>query len=89
MKSINDMTILITGSTDGIGKLTAIILAERGAHVLIHGRNMQKLTRVVNEIKIKSKNPNVEGYNADFKALEEIVVIKESVCFTLIQVFNP
>jgi NAD(P)-dependent dehydrogenase (short-subunit alcohol dehydrogenase family) len=72
MKSINGMTILVTGSTDGIGKLTATILAEKGAHVLIHGRNMQKLTRVVNEIKLKSKNPEVEGYNADFNALTNV-----------------
>jgi NAD(P)-dependent dehydrogenase (short-subunit alcohol dehydrogenase family) len=72
MNSINSMTILITGSTDGIGKLTATILAERGAHVLIHGRDKQKLTRVIKEIKLKSNHPKVEGYNADLNALGNV-----------------
>ena len=44
MKSIDSMTILITGSTDGIGKVAATILAKQQARVLIHGRNPQKLS---------------------------------------------
>jgi NAD(P)-dependent dehydrogenase (short-subunit alcohol dehydrogenase family) len=72
MKSIGNMTILVTGSTDGIGKLTATILAEQGAHVLIHGRNMDKLSRTVNEIKTYSKNPKVEGLKADFNSLSNV-----------------
>jgi short-subunit dehydrogenase len=31
-------TILVTGSTDGIGKLTAIKFAEDGHNVYLHGR---------------------------------------------------
>ncbi len=31
--------VLITGSTDGIGKQTALDLARMGAWVLLHGRN--------------------------------------------------
>ncbi len=33
---------LITGSTDGIGKTTALALAESGFYVIIHGRNRNK-----------------------------------------------
>ncbi|MEJ2251819.1 MAG: SDR family oxidoreductase [Candidatus Lokiarchaeota archaeon] len=72
MKSINSMKILITGSTDGIGKLTATMLAEKGAHVLIHGRDPQKLSNVIKEIKSKSGNPDVEGFIADFNALKNV-----------------
>lgn len=36
-------TILITGSTDGIGLLTAQRLAEQGHKVLLHGRSAAKL----------------------------------------------
>ena len=36
-------TILITGSTDGIGKLTALKMAEAGHQVFLHGRNKTKL----------------------------------------------
>ena len=38
--------ILITGATDGIGFETAKILVEQGHHVLLHGRNPQKLKDV-------------------------------------------
>lgn len=36
-------TILITGSTDGIGKLAALKLAEAGHQVYLHGRDADKL----------------------------------------------
>lgn len=39
-------TILITGSTDGIGFETAKTLLSLGHNVLIHGRNKEKLKRV-------------------------------------------
>ena len=48
--------ILITGATDGIGKVTATKLAALGHHVIIHGRNPQKAERVVNEIKTATGN---------------------------------
>ena len=72
MKSIDNMTILVTGSTDGIGMLTATKLANLGARVLIHGRDSEKVTRIVNEIKAKSSNSKIEGFVADFNALENV-----------------
>ena len=44
-------TILITGSTDGIGKLVAIKLAKDGHIIYLHGRNPEKLQLVISEIK--------------------------------------
>ena len=41
-------TILITGSTDGIGLETAKILVSQGHNVLIHGRNLSKIEEVKN-----------------------------------------
>lgn len=38
---------LVTGATDGIGKQTALELAQRGATVLVHGRNEKKATEAV------------------------------------------
>lgn len=35
-------TILITGSTDGIGKHLATKLASEGREVILHGRNSEK-----------------------------------------------
>jgi NAD(P)-dependent dehydrogenase (short-subunit alcohol dehydrogenase family) len=72
MKPMNTQTIFITGSTDGIGKLTALQLAKQNAHVLIHGRNEKKVAGVVDEIKRLTKNKNVEGFIADLSSLDEV-----------------
>jgi NAD(P)-dependent dehydrogenase (short-subunit alcohol dehydrogenase family) len=43
-------TILVTGSTDGIGKATAQELLLRGHRVIIHGRDREKGHRVLEEL---------------------------------------
>ncbi len=43
-------TILITGSTDGIGLATARAMISRGHRVLLHGRNAEKLEQVYTEL---------------------------------------
>ena len=50
MTDLKGKTALVTGSTSGIGRATAIALAARGAHVLIVGRNEQRAKDVVAEI---------------------------------------
>ncbi len=50
MTELIGKTALVTGSTSGIGKATAIALAARGAHVLVVGRNAQRAEEVVAEI---------------------------------------
>ena len=65
-------TILITGSTDGIGKLAAIKLAKEGHHIYLHGRNPDKLESVVSEITAVSQNENVDGFVADFSDLNTV-----------------
>jgi NAD(P)-dependent dehydrogenase (short-subunit alcohol dehydrogenase family) len=37
--NIANKTVLVTGSTDGVGRLVARRLADQGARVLIHGRD--------------------------------------------------
>lgn len=69
-------TILITGSTDGIGKLTAIKLAKKGHQVLLHGRNEKKLRQTINEIKELSGNDTIFGVISnlsDFKSIETMI----------------
>lgn len=72
MKPTDQQTVLITGSTDGIGKLTARRLAARNARVLIHGRKKRKVDRVVNDIRKATGISNVEGYTADFSSLDNV-----------------
>ena len=65
-------TIMITGSTDGIGKLAATKLAQAGYQLILHGRNPQKLSVVEEEIKSSTNNQNITSYAADFSKLEEV-----------------
>ena len=39
---LSGKTILITGSTDGVGRMVAERLAADGAHVLVHGRDAKR-----------------------------------------------
>ncbi len=47
---LKNKTILVTGSTDGLGKLLALELASQGANVIIHGRSSDKTEPVLNEL---------------------------------------
>lgn len=41
-KDLAGQTALVTGATAGIGRATALALAERGAHVIVHGRDRER-----------------------------------------------
>ena len=72
-------TILITGSTDGIGKLAAARLAKEGNEIYLHGRNAEKLASTINEIKKTSGNNMVKGFLADFSDLKSVEKMVESI----------
>ena len=69
---MNDKTILITGSTDGIGKQTALELAELGAKVILHGRNESKVKQVSQEFGQKTGNDQLDFFIADLSSLQQI-----------------
>ena len=50
MTDLKGKTALITGATSGIGRATALALADRGAHVLVTGRNEQRAADLTAEI---------------------------------------
>lgn len=62
-----EKTILITGSTDGIGLELAKKLCKKGHKVLIHGRDLSKLKMVKQLLDEK-----VETYLADLSDFEDI-----------------
>ena len=72
MESLENQNILITGATDGIGKLTARHLAKLGATVVIHGRDEARCKDTIGEIKSATSNKKVHYYVADFSSLEEV-----------------
>lgn len=62
---MHDKIILITGSTDGIGKQTALRLARTGATIIIHGRNKDKCNKTRDEIINETGNDKVDCLTAD------------------------
>jgi retinol dehydrogenase-14 len=46
--------VLVTGSSDGIGKETAAALAERGARVILHGRDPERLAAAARDVDRRS-----------------------------------
>lgn len=72
-------TILITGSTDGIGKLTAIKLSRNGDEIYLHGRNPNKLAKVIEEVKNISGNENIKGFVSDFSDIQDVIAKGKSI----------
>jgi NAD(P)-dependent dehydrogenase (short-subunit alcohol dehydrogenase family) len=58
-------TALVTGSTDGIGKATAIGLARAGLRVMIHGRNRPKVEHALTELRSAVPDGDFEGVSFD------------------------
>ena len=50
LKQLADQVIVITGSTSGIGLVTARLAAKRGARLVLNARNAPALQRIANEI---------------------------------------
>jgi NAD(P)-dependent dehydrogenase (short-subunit alcohol dehydrogenase family) len=61
-------TVLITGSTDGVGRYVAAQLAADGAKVLIHGRDASRAGTLVDEIK-RGGHEAPTFYQADLSSL--------------------
>ncbi|HEX6132399.1 MAG TPA: SDR family NAD(P)-dependent oxidoreductase [Longimicrobiales bacterium] len=63
--------ILVTGSTDGLGREVARRLAAGGAHVIVHGRNRDRGEALVREI-AGSGRGSAAFHAADFGSLDEV-----------------
>jgi NAD(P)-dependent dehydrogenase (short-subunit alcohol dehydrogenase family) len=64
MTSLQNKTALVTGASRGIGRATALALAEAGAHVLVHyGRSAKEAESLVAEI--RTKGGHADAFSAD------------------------
>jgi NAD(P)-dependent dehydrogenase (short-subunit alcohol dehydrogenase family) len=66
MRPIEETVVLITGATDGLGRGVARDLRARGAQVLLHGRNREKLDALSAEL------GGAPTFEADLASLDEV-----------------
>ncbi|NTV27328.1 MAG: SDR family oxidoreductase [Methanothrix sp.] len=71
--------VLVTGSTDGIGKQTAYSLASKGAIVLLHGRNPSRGESVLEEIRSMTGNTSLQFFQADLSSAKAIQKLADQV----------
>ena len=71
-------TVLITGSTDGVGRYVAARLAADGAKVLIHGRDAKRAEALIDEIK-RDGHAAPMFYQADLSSLADVRRLADAV----------
>ena len=76
--NIKNKTVLVTGSTDGVGRLVARRLADQGARVLIHGRDCTRGEQLLKEIRVADRG-SAAFLPADFSSLAEVRRLADTV----------
>jgi NAD(P)-dependent dehydrogenase (short-subunit alcohol dehydrogenase family) len=66
------MRVLVTGSTDGIGKETVTRLASTGYNVVVHGRSAQRVGNTVSRIRQAYPDITCNGIIADLSSLKDV-----------------
>lgn len=75
--SMVDKTVMVTGSTDGMGRVLALRLGESGANVIVHGRNVERGEAVVEQI--RSAGGRAWFYPADLASLDAVRELADRV----------
>ena len=79
MQTVKNPVILITGTTDGLGKRVAYDLAAQGATILLHGRSREKGKATLKEIRDATGNQKLIYYNADFSSLDAVRQLTDEI----------
>lgn len=74
---LSDRTVLVTGATDGIGRETALALGRLGAHVLVHGRNEEKGSQVIDALEETAGSGRF--YAADFETQRAVTDLADEI----------
>ena len=82
-KSLKGKTAIVCGSTDGIGKSTAALMADRGCQIILVARNQDKLDSTLAELNNNQKHSSV---CANFDKPEQL---KENISTALISLNKP
>ena len=70
--AIQNQVILVTGSTDGIGKQTGHDLVKMDVTLLLHGRNQERGETTLQKIYSATRNERLEYYLAGFSSLADV-----------------
>ena len=76
--TVQRQVILITGSTDGLGREVARRLAATGAHIIVHGRNRERGEGLVAEIE-RAGQGSAAFYPADLGSLDEVRALAAAI----------
>jgi NAD(P)-dependent dehydrogenase (short-subunit alcohol dehydrogenase family) len=76
-RDLSGTTVLVTGSTSGIGRVAAFAFGRLGATVLVHGRDREAGERVVSEIEATAGAARF--VRADFTDLEAVEALAAAV----------
>lgn len=72
MNELRRRTIVITGATNGMGRVAAEDLAQRGARLLLVGRNRGRLEEVADECLAEAGNRDVDYVVADLSTVRDV-----------------
>ena len=78
MMILQNKIALVTGASKGIGRATALTLAEAGAHVLVHyGRSVREAESLVSAI--QSKGGRADAVTADLASRDGAFLLAKQV----------
>ncbi len=72
VKNHSPSTIVLTGASSGIGLAAAKELAGRGHHVVLVGRDPQRLAAAVESVRLTAGGRKPDAHRADFAVLDEV-----------------
>ena len=71
--------VLITGSTDGLGRELAFRIGASGAHVIVHGRNRERGMQVADSIQKLGKGATAQFLAADLASFAQVRALADTI----------
>ena len=79
MRPVSEQTILVTGATDGHGRVLAAELAGAGATLLVHGRDDDRGRQTIDTLRAETGNERLHWLRADLASLDEVRGLAQTV----------
>jgi len=78
-QDLTGKTVVFTGGTDGLGRVAVTRYAEMGAHIVLLGRNKQKMFSVVEECTVMGYRGSISTVHCDISSLKQVRLAAEEV----------